>query len=82
MPLNGKLVCFASSFRCDGSRGGEETPNSSHAVLDGAEKTLCGRSGWETNEGPLVNDSIEGFTHTHEPDCLRCAAALAKRRNR
>jgi hypothetical protein len=72
----GHLVCFASSFRQDGSRGGVETPNISHAVLDGAERTLCGRSGWETNEGPLSRDDGDGW----EPDCLSCSRALERLR--
>lgn len=63
----GKFVCFRSSFRCDGSRGGEETPNISHAVLDGAERTLCGRANWETNEGKFKG---------RDADCLRCDRAL------
>lgn len=58
-------VCFASSFRLSGVRGGVESPNISHATLDG-ERTLCGRTGWATSEGWGV------------PDCLQCARALAK----
>jgi hypothetical protein len=71
--ITGHLVCFASSFRCDGSRGGVETPNISHAVLDGSDKTLCGRRGWETDEGPLNQPE---YATSWEPDCLRCARAL------
>lgn len=73
MTRTARLVCFRSSFRNDGSRGGKETPNISHATIDGT-RTLCGRSGWETNEGPLV--SPEGYRY--EPDCQHCAAAWEK----
>lgn len=59
------LVCFASSFARDGSRGGEESPNITHATIDG-KRTLCGRTGWITSEG-----WPEGF----QPDCLRCLRA-------
>lgn len=61
-------VLFASSFRLDGSRGAEESPNLSHSVVDGADRTLCGRRGWVVNDGE----------QTTEPDCLRCAAALVR----
>lgn len=56
------MVCFASSFRY------ETAPNISHATLDG-ERTLCGRTGWETTDP----------WHEHGPDCLRCARALKRR---
>jgi hypothetical protein len=55
------MVCFASSFRS------ESSDNITHATLDG-ERTLCGRSGWETSEG----------WSDLGPDCLRCARSLAK----
>lgn len=60
-------VCFASSFRLDGSRGGAESPNISHATLDG-ERTLCGRTGWQTSEG----------WHELGPDCNVCRRALVR----
>lgn len=58
------LVCFASAFRLDGSRGGVESPNITHATLDGV-RTLCGRTGWMTTEG----------WHESGPDCMRCRRA-------
>lgn len=59
------LVCFAASFRLDGSRGAEETPNISHALRVDGTRTLCGRVGWITTEG----DTGDGI----EPDCLVCS---------
>lgn len=66
--MSGRYVLFASSFRLSGARGGEESPNIDHALLDGAGRTLCGRTGWMTTEAPLEPG--------HPPACLRCASAL------
>lgn len=45
-PVAGQFVCFSSSFRQDGSRGGTESPNITHVVLTGSTRTLCGRAYW------------------------------------
>ena len=58
-----KLVCFTSSFAY------ESADNISHATLDG-KKTLCGRSGWAT-EDPWSDIG---------PDCLRCRASIKRQR--
>jgi hypothetical protein len=57
-------VLFASSFRC------ESAPNISHETIDKV-RTLCGRK---------VADAatFEPDDNNLEPDCLRCAAALAR----
>jgi hypothetical protein len=61
-----KVVCFASSFRLSGERGGVESPNISHAVQ--GDRTLCGRRDWATDEGAYI-PSVG-------VDCLRCAKRL------
>lgn len=61
-----RVVLFASAFR------GEAALNITHIAQ--GDKTLCGRRGWVTEEGPpsiLFDDT---------PDCLRCAASWRKRR--
>lgn len=63
------LVCFASSFRLSGERGGVESPNITHATLDG-KRTLCGRTGWETTEG---------WDESNGPCCLVCRKALERK---
>jgi hypothetical protein len=68
MTTTGHYVLFRSSFRLSGARGGVESPNIDHAVLDGADRTVCGRRGWETTEDRL--------DPSMPPACLRCAAAL------
>lgn len=60
-------VLFESAFRLDGSRGGEESPNITHATVDG-QRTLCGRKGWATEEG---------WDDSNPPDCRICAKRLA-----
>jgi len=62
------FVCFSSAFRQNGSRGGVESPNITHAALDG-QRTLCGRSGWATSVG----------WSSGPPDCLRCAHSYERR---
>lgn len=62
------VVCFASSFRQDGSRGGVETLNVSHAAL--GNRTLCGRREWMTDEG--------GYEHNVGVDCRVCAKAIER----
>lgn len=74
------IVLFYSSFRCDGSRGGEESPNISHLTADNV-KTLCGRKGWETNEG-TIEDQYGHSVDLYEPDCMRCARSLVKLRSK
>lgn len=64
-----EAVLFASSFRVSGVRGGAESPNINHALRPDRSATLCGRTGWVTEEGLESVDSI---------CCLRCAAALKK----
>jgi hypothetical protein len=61
-------VLFASSFRSDA------TPCISHETID-KEKTLCGRK---------VSDAetFEPDNNNLEPDCRKCAAALARLRSR
>ncbi len=59
------LVLFTSAFAY------ESAPNISHVTVDG-KKTLCGRGGWATEEGPLLEHG--------RPDCLRCSAAWEKGR--
>lgn len=54
-------VLFASAFRYDAA------PNIAHVTLDGV-RTLCGRTGWATEEG--WQDDVQ-------PDCKRCDRALA-----
>jgi len=76
----GKFVCFAASFRQDGSRGGVESPNISHVVLTGATRTLCGRVEWMTNEGPLSRHYSDGVEDWYDADCLRCDRALQRLR--
>lgn len=65
----GRYVLFASSFRLSGARGGVESPNIDHVVLVGADRTVCGRRGWETTE--------DVYDPEMPPGCLRCARALA-----
>lgn len=64
-----EAVLFRSSFRVSGVRGGAESPNISHALLPDRSATLCGRTGWITEEGPQAIDSI---------CCLRCMKKLPK----
>jgi hypothetical protein len=71
------IVLFAAAFRLDGSRGGEESPNISHVTLDGA-RTLCGRKGWQTNEG-TVTDAYGTGAEYWSPDCVTCDRGFAKR---
>lgn len=73
-PVRGNLVCFMSAFT-----GGLTI---THAVLSGAEKTLCGRGNWYTKEGLLYDDDKErwDFVVLTSPDCLKCAKALRKLR--
>lgn len=70
MRLAATLVCFAASFAY------ESRPNISHAVMDGAVRTLCGRRDWMTNEGRL--DEADG-EHL-DPDCLVCGRAVDRMR--
>lgn len=79
---SGRLVCFRSAFRCDGSRGGEESPNITHAVLDGADRTACGRHGWETDEGPLYDPHDDSGDEPPFLGCLRCCAAVRRHERR
>ena len=58
-----KAVCFASSFRLSGERGGVESPNISHALRQDGTATMCGRTGRATVEGEVPADGI---------DCRRC----------
>ena len=51
-----EMVCFASAFAY------ESAPNITHLVLDGRDRTQCGRSGWMTTEGQVP----------YGPDCLVC----------
>lgn len=63
------VVLFASSFR------GERAPNVDHITLDG-KKTLCGRTGWQTEEGwdaRLDDPEMPG-----EVGCRGCAAGYAR----
>ena len=60
-------VLFESSFRLDGSRGGEESPNITHATVDGVA-TLCGRTGYATREQ---------WDESNAPACRTCAKRLA-----
>lgn len=66
--MSARIVLFASAFR------GEAAPNITHVAL--GEKTLCGRRGWETDEGSPEKE-YEGW----EPDCLVCRPAWKKRRS-
>jgi len=63
-------VLFRSSFRLSGKRGGIESPNISHVADVERGRTLCGRQGWETNEGDY--DPSVGV------DCLICAKLAPK----
>lgn len=64
-----EVVLFASSFRLSGSRGGIESANINHALRPDRSATLCGRTGWVTEEG---------FEPVEHVCCLRCAAAARK----
>ncbi len=57
-----RYVLFRKSFSYD------NTPNISHLTKPDGTTTMCGRKGWETNEGPY--EAHLGV------DCLRCAKAL------
>jgi hypothetical protein len=63
-------VCFFSSFRLSGERGGVESPNINHALNPEKTKTLCGRTGWVTEEASEPVDNIA---------CRRCLRAIEKR---
>lgn len=54
------VVLFAKAFSYEGAM------NISHITLDG-ERTACGRTGWETEEGWSTNGA--------PPDCQRCRPA-------
>lgn len=54
-------VLFYSSFRLSSS------PNIAHALAPDGTRTVCGRTGWVTNEGPQPVDTT---------DCLRCRKKL------
>ena len=71
-----RVVLFASAFRLDGSRGGEESPNVTHVTRADGSRTLCGRTGWECSESAVEN--YHGPGDHHDPACLRCAASLAR----
>jgi hypothetical protein len=65
--VNVEAVLFAASFRVAGVRGGQESPNINHALRPDRSATLCGRTGWVTEEGMEPADSI---------CCLRCSKIL------
>ena len=54
-----EMVCFASAFAY------ESAPNITHLVLEGRDRTVCGRRGWMTTEGQVPGG----------PDCLVCGKA-------
>lgn len=58
-----EAVLFASSFRWEGAS------NINHALRADRSKTLCGRVGWITEEGPQPVDTI---------CCIRCTQALKR----
>ena len=64
-----EIVLFAASFRVASVRGGPEAPNISHALKPDRSATLCGRTGWATEEGRQPADSV---------CCLRCMKKLSK----
>jgi hypothetical protein len=63
-----RYVLFRKSFSY------ESAPNIAHLTKPDGSSTLCGRKGWETNEGP--------YEPNLDVDCLACAKVLAKAKAR
>lgn len=63
------VVLFASSFRREGS------PNIDHITLDGVQ-TLCGRTGWATDEG--WDARLDDPTTLPLVGCKKCSLGYAK----
>lgn len=66
--IRGRLVTF---MKCHASA---RLSAITHVVLEGASETLCGRTKWTGDEGPV---GYEDADTEGEPCCRRCSKKLA-----